>query len=51
MTANQLQTAARMDVLLSKEMQHTKHEWTNEVSEALLPFGENGERLLWKTVV
>ena len=37
-TASQLQTATRTDVLLSKVMRYTKHGWPNEVSAALLPF-------------
>ena len=37
-TASQLQTATRTDILLSKVMRYTKHGWPNEVSAALLPF-------------
>ena len=37
-TASQLQTATRTDVLLSNVMRYTKHGWPTEVSEVLLPF-------------
>ena len=37
-TATQLQTATRTDLLLGKVMRYTKNGWPAEVSEALLPF-------------
>ena len=47
-TASQLQTATRTDVLLSKVMRYTKHGWPTEVSEALLPFWRKRQEITVK---